>query len=347
MAEIDRFRPDDQRAIESLFRRVFGPDAAAASRLRWDWQYRRNPHVPSSGPLIWVAREGQTIVGQYATIPVKLSVNGKEIDAAWGTDVMVAPERQRQGLGEMLVRTWERNVGAALGLGMSESSSRLFSKVNFPSFGPVPRFAKPLSRRAFRRATWPQPVNKLISALTLPFVRLVARARPLQGEMRTIRHFDESFTRLWERVAPDFGAAVRRDAKYLNWKFVQAPHVRYSIAGLFRDDEAAGYVVYRHVQEPRKRATLLIDFLADPNDADAVLTLLRWVDREAQAADSDKINVYATHAGFRKLLRKSGYYPRRSDAEFVAKINAAAVPAAFYASPDHWHVTAGDSDQDH
>ena len=43
-------------------------------------------------------------------------------------DVMVAPERQRQGLGEVLFRTWEQHVGAALGLGLSESSYRLFQK---------------------------------------------------------------------------------------------------------------------------------------------------------------------------------------------------------------------------
>ena len=347
MAEIDRYRSDDQRAIQQLYRRVFGQDAAEASRLRWEWQYQRNPNVPTSGPLIWVAREGPTIIGHYATIPVRLSVNGQDIDAAWGADVMVAPERRRHGLGEALVRTWQNKVGAALGLGMSESASGLFKKLSFPSFGPVPCLVKPMTRRALRRPHWPVPINRLVSALTFPLVRLVARARPLQGEVRAIRQFDESFTRLWERVSAKFAGAARRDAKYLNWRFIQAPHVRYAIAALYRDGEAAGYAVYRHVQEPRGRATRLIDFFADPQDDDGVLSLLRFVDREAQAADSDKIRVFATHAGFRKLLRKSGYYPWRSSMEFAARINAVHVDSAFYASADGWHITAGDSDQDH
>ena len=42
--------------------------------------------------------------------------------------------------------------------------------------------------------------------------------------------------------------------------------MRYSVAALERDGEAAGYVVYRHVQEPRGRVTLLVDFLTDPDD---------------------------------------------------------------------------------
>jgi hypothetical protein len=97
MADIDRYRTEDRRQVDALYRRVFGPDAADASRLRWDWQYRRNPNAPADGPQIWIAREGATIVGQYATMPVTLHAQGQDIDASWGMDVMVAPERQRQG----------------------------------------------------------------------------------------------------------------------------------------------------------------------------------------------------------------------------------------------------------
>jgi GNAT superfamily N-acetyltransferase len=346
MAEIARYHPEDRRQVEALYKRVFGPDASDANRLRWDWQYRLNPNVPGDGPLIWIARESGTIVGQYATMPVRLTVRGHEIDAAWGMDVMVAPERQRQGLGDALFRTWDRNVGASLGLGLSDSSYRLFKKLNWPDVGPVPCLVKPLSRRALRRPTWPVPVNRFVSYITLPWIRLVARPRPLHGEVQSIRQFDERFTRLWERLAPVFDLSVRRDAAYLNWKYVQAPHVRYSIAALMRDGEPAGYVVYRHIQEPRGRTTLLVDFLADPADEAGVLTLLRWIDREARAADTDKIRTFAQHEGFRRLLRKSGYYLVKSTMEFVTKINAVEIAQDFYKSTAGWHVTLGDSDQD-
>jgi len=346
MADIERYRPDDRRQIEALYRRVFGTDMAEANRLRWDWQYRRNPNVPAAGPLIWVAREGQAIVGQYAAMPVRITADKREIDAAWGMDVMVAPERQRQGLGDVMFRTWDRNVGAALGLGLSESSYRLFKKLNWPDVGPVPCLIKPLSRRALRRPNWPTALNRLVSAVTLPWIRLVSRSRPLEGEVRVVQRFDDRFTRLWERVAPKFALAVRRDAAYLNWKYIQPPHVRYTVAALERDEEVAGYVVYRHVQEPRGRVTLLVDWLADPDDTVAVTTLVRWIDRVARAADSDKIRTFALHEGFRRILKKSGYYVVKSTMEFVAKVNAVEVPESFYADTSGWHVTLGDSDQD-
>jgi hypothetical protein len=205
---------------------------------------------------------------------------------------------------------------------------------------------KPLSRRALRRPAWPVALNRLVSYVTFPWVRLVARARPLQGEVRVIREFDAGFTRLWERIRDKFAFCVRRDAAYLNWKFIQSPHVRYNVAALDRGGEVAGYAVYRHMQEPRGRVTLLVDILTDPDDRTGFLTLLRWVDREARAADSDKIRTFMMHDGFRRLLRKNGYYSVKSTIQFVAKVNGVSVPPDFYKDTSRWHATLGDSDQD-
>jgi len=329
-----------------LYRRVFGSDAAQANKLRWQWQYRQNPGAPAGQPPIWLAREGQTVIGQYATLPVRLCVLGREIDAAWGMDVMVAPERQRQGVGDKLLRACDRETGASLAIGLTDSSKPLLDKLHWPSVGSLTALVKPLSRRAFRMPTWPVPVNRFVSYVTLPIVRLAARTKPLEGQVRVIRHFDDRFTELWTRLSERFAFAVRRDAAYLNWKFIQPPHVRYTVAALERAHDVAGYAVYRHVPEPLGRVTRLVDFLADPDDTSGFLTLLRWVDREARAADSDKIRTWVTHDAFRRLLRRSGYFAQRSGVELVAKINAVTVPPDYYSSPDAWHVTFGDADLD-
>ena len=346
MADIVRYTPEDRRAVEALYRRVFGNDSADASRLRWDWQYRLNPNNPGGTPVIWIAREGPTIVGQYATMPVRLQVHGRELDASWGMDVMVAPERQRQGMGEVLFRTWDKNVGASLGLGLSDSSHRLFRKLRWPEPGPVPCLVKPLTRRALKRPGWPEPLNMVVSVVTLPIVKVVARARPLRAEMAIARRFPPGFTALWEQVAPKFEFAVRRDAPYLNWKYSDTPHVRYALAALSRAGALQGYVVYRHVQEARGRATVLVDWLVDPDDEAGMKTLLRWVDREARAADSDKIRAFCLHDGYRRQLKRSGYFQVKSTMEFTAKVNGLDLPPGFYDDTSRWHVTLGDSDQD-
>src|SRR4029453_12757745 len=133
----------------------------------------------------------------------------------------------------------------------------------------------------------------------------------------------------WESLAPKFDFAVRRDAQYLNWKFVSAPPIRYVIPALRRENRNVGYAVYRHFGEPRGRVTVLVDFLVDPDDLAGVGTLLGWIHREARQADSDKIRTFAMHAGFRRVLKRAGYFQVKSTVQFVVKINGIDVPASF------------------
>jgi hypothetical protein len=123
--------------------------------------------------------------------------------------------------------------------------------------------------------------------------------------------------------------------------------VRYSIAILRRDEEAHGYAVYRHLREPQGRVTQIVDFLVDPEDERGLKTLLRWIDREARAEDSDKIRCYVLHARFRRVLRRSGYFVVKSTVMLNAKVNAVQVPPDFYEETDGWHFTLGDGDLDH
>lgn len=347
MPDIDRFRPEDRRGVETLYRRTFGPDAAEVSRLRWDWQHRRNPNNVGGQPGIWVAREGPTVVGQYPTLPVRLSLRGIEVDGAWGTEAVVAPERDAQGIGEALVRTWDRNAGAALSLGTSPESRQVLERLHWPAPTLVPQVVKPLTRRAVRLVGWPAPLNRLVSEVAMPVIRIVSRSRPLKAECEPIRRFDASFTALWERLASQFDLAVRRDAAYLNWRYIEPPHVRYSVVALKREGEVHGYAVYRHRHEPLGRATILVDFLVAPTDVAGLKTLLRWVDRAARVEDTDKVRCHVLHAGFRRILRHNGYFQVKSNLDVAVKVNAVQVPADFYERTDGWHITHGDSDQDH
>jgi hypothetical protein len=346
MSEIGRFRPEDRRGVEMLNRRTHGADAADATRLRWDWQHRRNPYNSTGQPGIWVAREGPTVVGQYPTLPVRISLKGLEVEGAWGTDAMVAPERDRQGLGEALIRAWDRNSGAVLALGLSPASRAVLDLLHWPESNVVPCLVKPLTRRAVRLPNLPTPVNRFISAITFPFVQIAARSRPLRTECEPIRRFDSSFTALWERLAPKFDLAVRRDAPYLNWRYIEPPHVRYSVVAVKRQGEVQGYAVYRHRHEPLGRVTLLVDLLVDPDDVSGLKTLLRWVDRAARAEDSDKVRCYVMNGAFRRVLRRNGYFNVKSALEVSVKVNAVQVPNGFYDATDNWHVTYGDADQD-
>ena len=346
MPDIDRFSPEDRRGVEQLYRRTYGTEAADAIRLRWDWA-RRNPARVSDDPSYLIVREGPTVIATASLMPVRVSIRGLESDGAWCGDPLVAAERQRRGLGESLLRAWDRDSGVALGAALSDGTRFLLEKMRWPEAVTLPCVVKPLSRRALRIPTWPMTVNRLVSAVALPFVRVVARARPLREQVEVVRRFGRDIDRLWERVAPRLDLAVRRDSAYLNWKYVEPPHVRYSVAILRRDDEPHGYAVYRHLREPQGRVTQIVDFLVDPEDERGLKTLLRWIDREARSEDSDKIRSYVQHSRFRRVLRRSGFFAVKSNVLLNAKVNAVQVPPDFYERTEGWHFTWGDGDLDH
>jgi len=345
MADIERFTTDDRRGIEQLYRRTHGNEAAARLRLHWDWA-RRNP---ASGvePPYWVVREGPTLIAASPLMPVKVSIAGTEVAGTWSSDPLVVAERQRQGLGGSLLRAWDRGTGVALGAALSNATRGRLDEMRWPKAQPLPCLVKPISRRAFRIPTWPVAINRLVSAVTLPLVRIVSRSQPLKEEVEVVRRFDARADRLWEKLAGRFSLAVRRDSRYLNWKYAEPPHVRYTIALLRRGDEVEGYVVYRHLREPHRRVTQIVDLVADPSDERGIKTLARWVDREARMDDSDKIRCYLMNAAFRRVLRRSGYFVVKSGIDLTVKVNAVAVPKGFYESADEWHFTLGDAELDH
>lgn len=344
MAEIERFTPEDRRGIEQLHRRTLGNEAAERFRLHWDWA-RRNPSTGVEPPY-WVVREGPTIIAGSPLMPVRVSIAGTEVAGTWSSDPLVVVERQRQGLGGSLLRAWDRGTGVALGAGLSSGTRGRLDELRWPKSLPLPCLVKPISRRAFRIPTWPVAINRLVSAITLPLVRVVARNEPLREEVEVVRRFDARLDRLWERLSNRFALAVRRDSRYLNWKYAEPPHVRYTAALLRRGDDVDGYVIYRHFREPQGRVTQIVDLLADPSDERGIKTLTRWVDREARMDDSDKIRCHVTHAAFRRVLRRSGYFVVKSGIDLTVKVNAVPVPKGFYESVDEWHITLGDDQLD-
>ena len=345
MAEIERFTPEDRRGIEQLHRRTLGNEAAERFRLHWDWA-RRNP-IADTEPPYWVVREGPTIIAGSALMPVRVSIAGNEVAGTWSSDPLVVAERQRQGLGGSLLRAWDRGTGVALGHGLSHATRSRLDEMRWPKALALPMLVKPLSRRAFRIPTWPVAINRLVSAIALPVVRVVARTEPLREEVEVVRRFDARLDRLWERLSGRFSLAVRRDARYLNWKYAEPPHVRYTSALLRRGEDVDGYVVYRHLREPQGRVTQIVDLVADPADERGIKTLARWIDREARMEDSDKSRCYATHTALRRVLRRSGYFVVKSGIDLTVKVNAVPVPKGFYDSADEWHFTLGDGDLDH
>ncbi len=82
MTGLDRYRSEDRRALELLYRRSAGAEAAERLKLTWQWERRQNPAGRGASPP-WVVREGTSIVAALPTRPVDLSLRGQAVRGLW------------------------------------------------------------------------------------------------------------------------------------------------------------------------------------------------------------------------------------------------------------------------
>ncbi len=338
---------DDEEELFRLYQDVFGQDLTEGSRTRWRWQYLENPATPKSGPQIWVARDGDTVLGQYASMPVRLFWSDREVDASWGMDVFVTAAARGRGVGALLFNTWSDNVDVALGLGLTPSSYGLFQKLRYDDVGPVPFFQKILDPGAVAR----RRLGPVLGALMAPVlgaalaIRHPTRSRDAAGlVIESVSRFGAEFDALWERVRGSYRMCVRRDAAYLDWKYGRCPHKRYEVRTARRGDELAGFAVSRQEDYKGLRLGWIIDVFADSSDHDVKDALLAAVLEDFRAHGVARAQAFSMNAALAADLRRRGFREAPSPMQFCVR--------ARESSPEvlqdrgGWHVVFGDSDMD-
>ena len=351
--EVCRRTEAERPALEAMYVDVFGKKAAAESRARWRWQYDENPNCPPEGPEIWVAKEDGRVLGQYATMPVRLKVLDRILGASWGMDVMVGPNLQRKGIGSRLFLYWDQQVEASLGLGLSVSSYTLFKKLNWEDVGPVPCFSAVVDVRALleRRIG----ANFTTSAVLAPLVKLFMwivfpRRRTKNGNLVEVRRaaepFGADYDSLWERVAPAYDFIAERRAHYLEWKYRKVPHVSYDIFEAHKDGVLTGCIVLRVTERNGAKLALVVDLLAEPDDKATLGSLLDHAFSWAREHDAARLQTFTFDRRIQARLASKGFMRIASPMQFCVRIHSDHVDELFFRDTSRWHVSFGDSDQD-
>jgi GNAT superfamily N-acetyltransferase len=343
---IDSRRTADEEELFRLYAEVFGTSMTEASRRRWRWQYLDNPHT-NGGPAIWVARDDAGVLGQYASMPVRLFWAGREVDASWGMDVFVRGEARGRGVGAALFTTWSDHVPVALGLGLTPSSYGLFRKLRYDDVGPVPFYFRPLDARALMR----RRLGPVLGDAAGLAVDLGLRVwRPDTGgthpglHVRKIDAFPADTDALWERARGGYAMCVRRDRAYLDWKYARCPHQRYELGEVRRGGALAGWAVTRVQGYRGVRLGWIVDVFTAAEDGDARDALLGAVLDGFRAAGVARAQAFAMNQGLGTALRRRGFLQGRSPMQFC--VRAQVDSGDVLARRGDWHVVFGDSDMD-
>jgi GNAT superfamily N-acetyltransferase len=343
---VDRRREEDDEELFRLYHDVFGHEMTEASRRRWTWQYRGNPHA-AGPPEIWVAREEGRVLGQYASMPVRLWWGGREVRASWGMDVFLREDARGRGVGAMLFDTWSDHVDVALGLGLTPSSHNLFRKLRYRDVGPVPLYKKILEPRAVLA----RRIGRAGALVAAPVLGAALRSLHPEGpapaagvEVRPATGFGADYDRLWERARGSYTMCVRRDAAYLEWKYERCPHRGYSRWEAWRGKDLVGFAVSRHEDYRGLRLGWIVDVFTEASDDAARQALLKAVLADFRGAGVARAQAFALNAGLGAALLRRGFARSSSPMQFCVRTRMGAEDVL--ADPGRWHVTFGDSDMD-
>jgi GNAT superfamily N-acetyltransferase len=330
------FDPEDQAAVIAVLGASYEGWHGSRNEAVWEWKFTNNPYGPAR---IWVAADAGRIAGCYVLLPVALRVGARTIAAAQAVDAAVSPDYRGRGVFTDLARAALRD-GAEAGVGL------IFA---FPSEGALggqvrvgfkPQLAIP---KTYRPLIW-SPARRRFAELTL-------------GEVNA---FDPRFDVFCERRVDD-EITLRRDAAYLQWRYLEHPTQAYEAIICERDGELRGYCVLKTRATRRLTIGYIVDLqvLAGSGSAARFLVyhaLLRLRSRGARAAVSwerpggeaqealASFGFSPRYASIGRALRPAAYVDQLIALDDAADMFAEPGPGERLADSPRWSLVPGDAD---
>jgi hypothetical protein len=318
----------DEPAVLALHNRAFGPPPWDA---RWlAWRLHRVAPEPLGSPggafFIGVFDAAGACHAVYGGVRHRLLLDGRPSLVMSHCDTAVAPEH-RGGLGgsrmvaDLMRRFYESQGGGATELmyGTPEPPLR-------------------------RMAVWQRRSEVLCDLVFLPPALRSNPPSPAGIPGRTAPAVGPDADRLWERCAPEYGAATVRDARYLNGRFAEHPGVAYELAEARGGaGELRGVLVLRRGGWTEGVATLA-DWVVPREDGDAERALLAHAVAYARAHDRRALVAWfpAPEPRFLRFQLEHGFLAHPSPYQFVFRAYRPGLDRRWL--HEHWYLTMGDID---
>jgi len=348
----------DDAAVLKLRANVWGAENPQTMPEFLHWLLGGTPAGAGSGVMML---DSQEVVGFAGLLPRRVEIESESLAVAQCVDYMVQTKARSRAGSFRIMSIWTRlarDLGFAFGMGFPNASSHKI----------VTR-----SKLGWREAFWPALMVRPLSGAAVPgflahwgsasllrygtgVVAKLANARAgwslrrkPRGEAFLIDHFDSRFDHLWQRVRAGSFSGIRRDAAYLNWRFVRQPTYSYLRIGWESSGEVLGYAIASPREVLGVPSMLLVDLLAAPDAASHVAAaLLEEVVHRAEAQGNHLLQALTVNGSpMEAVLRRTGFVtvpPRFNPKPFVMTVHdlgASSNLPAFWAD---WHFSWGDMD---
>ena len=281
----------DKAAIFEFLRRSRVSNTHFKIPYRWKWQFEENPFRKKQSLPVWVAFDGRQVVGQSCAMIEPVKVGKQELKVGWSVDTFVLPRYRGQGLGQRLQELNQNSHDVFMSLKMSHSNARIKARLGgfaLPKLSLLKLRTQIISRTLDNRLA--RTSAQLSSAISRSGMSsLMANMytkyldRTWKQRTRQLKHnftfcevnrFGHEVLPLGRDLSTNYDLVICRDQRYLNWKFVEQPHMNHRRFLVYRQQHVVGYVVLRQCAPPEPNTGVIVDLATHSNDDKDTLSAL-------------------------------------------------------------------------
>ena len=320
--------PADEPALLALHNNAFGPPRWDARWLAWRLHHVSPEDLGSPGGafFIGVFDASGACHAMYGGVRHRLLLEGDRRFVMSHVDTAVSAEH-RSGLGgsrmvaDLMRRFYDSQGGGATELmyGTPEPPLR-------------------------RMAVWQRRSEILCDLVFLAHELHNVPPAPAEVAVQKVPAFAADADQLWERCAPEYGAATIRDARYLNARYADHPGVAYELVeARSAGGELRGVLVLRQGGWTEGIATLA-DWLVPRADVDAEQALMAHSVAYARAHGRRALVAWlpAPEPRFLRFQTRHGFLAHPSPYQFVFRVYRPGLDRRWL--HERWYLTMGDID---
>ncbi len=318
--------PGDEHGIVALFARVFGTSAPPRDLAWWRWEFAAD--TPAQ---IMLALDGESgaVIAQYAALVMRFSVEGRDEVVTQPLDSMVDPQWRGSGAFVATAKRYFEVFGNA---------AHCLASYGFPNAR-----ACRLGRRALGYVPTFAPITTLHANLFADGGWRRLAAQPPALRVCEVARYGPEVDALWAANRARYPFALVRDARYLNWRFADAPVSHRLFLAVDRTTSAVRAAFVLRERWCADSIVALADYLAAPDDDAALHTALAFAVAQATQRGFGRVETWLSpHSPLFARARNLGLGCEPAPSTMVARFYRPRAPLQWYL--DRWHFTIGDSD---
>lgn len=315
----------DMEALMSLIERAH--DTRIDKDL-WAWKFRKNPY--RDGIKVYAVENESGFVACTARFPFVLKMSGKDFPVFFNGDSVVDPAFRNKGIMTGLYRHASQDLSVTYSKGPNPEMKGLMDRVGYIRLKPDTVMVAVL-----------HPVKWLVNRMVfrLPDSDFIPDFDGF-GDFQEIGRFGSEFDAFLERVTESYSGIPVKNSAYMNWRYVDIPHVRYNVFFRTRQDRILSCVVIR---ASGKRA-FIVDMIWDPLSGDEPGRTLRFAMYSLGRSGFLSLGCWGTLKGLREALKTCGF--RDSGRSIGFSVFGPGGRQSPYARAEALHFMDGDGDSE-